>query len=68
MIIKTEKIEVTTLHEAMIFFRGNQSQAAIKLAVNRGTLRKYLNNGGKHLVKVHRGELGEIASLELING
>ncbi|NAX44824.1 MULTISPECIES: hypothetical protein [unclassified Vibrio] len=68
MIIKTEKIEVTTLHEAMIFFRGNQSQAAIKLAVNRGTLRKYLSNGGKQLVRVHRDEFSEIASLELING
>lgn len=68
MIIKTEKIEVTTLREAMVFFRGNQSQAAIKLTVSRGTLRKHLNNGGKLLVKVNRDEFGEIASLELING
>jgi len=38
MKLKTKKIEVVSYYEAMVFYRGNQTQAAEGLGVNRGTL------------------------------
>lgn len=37
-------MEIYTLDDILIKCRGNQTAAATLLGVNRGTLRKYINN------------------------
>lgn len=37
-------MEVCTLDDILIKCRGNQTAAATLLGINRGTLRKYINN------------------------
>ena len=43
--MKFEPIMATTLEEVLIHTRGNQTEAAAIIGVNRGTLRKYLEGG-----------------------
>lgn len=66
MFIKTEYKETTTVKEMMVFFRGNQSEAARHLGVNRCTLRKYLVQ--TTYVFVLRDKIGEVIQFSLING
>lgn len=68
--MKRANIEVTTLHEAMPWFRGNQTAAAEHLAVNRGSLRNYLITGRAKdlLLQVQRDPVtGVINGFTMIN-
>lgn len=65
MTIKTSYLEVTTLKEAMNFWKGNKSEAARELGINRGSLRTYLEDESK-LVRVIRSD-SYIIGFELIN-
>lgn len=59
-------IQVCTINDALVMYRGNQTKLAEDLAINRGTLRGYINKGGEHLLKVIT-DAGQVSSLELIN-
>lgn len=54
MKLKTKKIEVISYYEAMVFYRGNQTQAAECLGVNRGTLRRRIDAKGEAVLQVLR--------------
>jgi hypothetical protein len=67
--VPTVQIEVCTLRDALIWFRGNQTKAAEYFGINRGTLRQrtvrdYVGTGDT--VKVIRDEHGIISSMELL--
>lgn len=67
--MKTQQIEVATVYEAMVFFRGNQTKASQLLGINRATLTRYLKpeNRDKYLVQVIRNDAGHIETLDMIN-
>lgn len=67
--IKTDTVETTTLHELMVWYRGNQAKAARSINMNRGTLRNHLTTGKAKsiLLEVHRDGTGEIYDFTLIN-
>ena len=67
--MKTQQIEVATVYEAMVFFRGNQTKASQLLGINRATLTRYLTpeNRDKYLVRVIRNDAGHIETLDMIN-
>lgn len=42
--MKFQEIQATTIEQLMIAHRGNISQAAKDIGINRGTLRRYIVN------------------------
>jgi DNA-binding protein Fis len=66
--LRIQKIEVVTATEALILFRGNQTEMANALGINRGTLRNKLAEeklGSEFLIKVKKTYDG--LDLEWIN-
>lgn len=63
----TQKIEVTTLTNALVFTRGNKSGLANLLGMNRGTLNTKLHRGDKYFVQVIRDDIGDVATLKWLN-
>ncbi|MCO7020317.1 helix-turn-helix domain-containing protein [Vibrio paracholerae] len=66
-IIKPKTIEVVTLNAFMAAVRGNQTQAAIYLEINRGTLRKYLKKDEYYRLEVIRNSIGDVINVKIIN-
>lgn len=66
-IIKIESIEVTTLKQVIIFFNGNQAQAAKHINMSRTTFCKWLNSKYVYLVEVTRDKNGDISGFKRIN-
>jgi len=66
--IKTAWTEVTTLKEALVFFRGNKSEMARWLGIERTTINQKIKRGDDRetLLLVNRKD-GKIISLKLIN-
>lgn len=67
MHLKTKWVEVISLHEMMVYYRGNISMAARDLGINRASLRKYLESDEERLAKVIRNDDSSINKFELIN-
>ena len=65
MFIKTKYKEISTVKDIMPFFRGNQSEAARHLKVNRASLRKYLVINP--YVFIERDATGEPVAFSIIN-
>ena len=67
--MKTSIIEVTTIWEAMVFFRGNITKASKHLGIDRVTLRGYLKPENRHkiLVRLIRDYYKEIVYVQMIN-
>lgn len=67
--MKTSNIEVVSLYDLMVRFRGNQAKAARELGINRGTIRNHHRNGKAHdtLFQVLRNSNGEPFDFILIN-
>lgn len=55
--MKFETVMTTTLEELLISVRGNQTQAAELIGVNRGTLRKYIEQPEKVIIIQRDGKL-----------
>lgn len=66
MIVFTKQIDVCTLSDALAAHERNQAKLSRVLNVNRSTLRKYLEQGERYLVKVTK-EIDGSANMELIN-
>jgi len=54
--MQTKMIEVADLEQLMIKHRGNITQAAKEIGLNRGTLRRYINGDGSNVILVKDGE------------
>lgn len=65
-IFEPKYIQVCTIKDALVVYRGNQSKLASDLGINRGTLRTYIKNGAEHLLQVHTKE-GQVTGFKLIN-
>ena len=67
--IKIDTVEVTTLSEAITFYRGNQSELARAINMNRGTLRNRLKSkeGLATVLKVIRDPHSHIMGFEWVN-
>lgn len=66
--IKTSTIEVATMHDALVWFRGNQTAMANHLGVERGTIRKKLGDGkAKQTLLAVQRHNQTIIGFELIN-
>lgn len=63
-IIKTKFVECCTVNEAMVFYRGNQSQAAKDMSINRGTLRRWLDDGDKLVMVIRHADGATISHFE----
>lgn len=67
--MRTTNIEVVSLYDLMVVFRGNQALAARELGINRGTIRNHHRTGKARdtLFKVIRGGDGQPIDYQLIN-
>ena len=66
--VTTSSVEVATMYDALVWFRGNQSAMSRHLGIERGTIRKRINTGTAKniLLKVIR-DGDTVVGFELIN-
>jgi transcriptional regulator with AAA-type ATPase domain len=62
----TSWIEVATLEDMMIYFRGNKTACSKCLGITRNTFRKDLTNTPDKKVQVIRAEDGSIETFKLM--
>lgn len=63
--VNTKLVEITSVKEMMPWFRGNITQAAKHISVNRSTLRQWIEKDIRH-VRVVTDEKGVIRGFELL--